>query len=150
MKSRAAIFEGVGKPLVIDEIEVDPPRQGEVLVRLQATGLCHTEIWYMSGGDTRTLVPAILGHEGGGVVQQVGPGVKSLQEGDHVIPLYIAECGECPQCRSDATNLCSAIYNLCYYHGFAEALGGRTVFEKMLQGTPIALPVNTCTVTFQE
>ena len=96
MKSRAAIFEGVGKPLVIDEIEVDPPRQGEVLVRLQATGLCHTEIWYMSGGDTRTLVPAVLGHEGGGVVQQVGPGVKSLQEGDHVIPLYIAECSECP------------------------------------------------------
>ncbi len=116
MKSRAAIFEGVGKPLVIDEIEVDPPRQGEVLVRLQATGLCHTEIWYMSGGDTRTLVPAVLGHEGGGVVQQVGPGVKSLQEGDHVIPLYIAECGECPQCRSDATNLCSALDDT-YYDG---------------------------------
>jgi S-(hydroxymethyl)glutathione dehydrogenase / alcohol dehydrogenase len=116
MKSRAALFEGVGKPLVIDEIEVDPPKQGEVLVRLQATGLCHTEIWYMSGGDTRTLTPAVLGHEGGGVVQQVGPGVKSLKEGDHVIPLYISECGACPQCRSDATNLCSAL-DETYYDG---------------------------------
>jgi S-(hydroxymethyl)glutathione dehydrogenase/alcohol dehydrogenase len=106
----------VGKPLVVDEIEVDPPEQGEVLVRLQATGLCHTEIWYMSGGDNRTLVPGILGHEGGGVVQQVGPGVKSLKEGDHVIPLYISECGECPQCRSDATNLCSAL-DETYYDG---------------------------------
>src|SRR5437667_5296264 len=109
MKSRAAIFEGMGKPLIIDEIEIDPPKQGEVLVRLQATGLCHTEIWYMSGGDTRTLVPAVLGHEGGGVVQQVGAGVTSLKEGDHVIPLYISECGRCPECRSDTTNLCSAL-----------------------------------------
>src|SRR5712692_3795952 len=83
MKSRAAIFEAVGKPLIIDEIEVDPPKQGEVLVRLEATGLCHTEIWYMSGGDTRTLAPAILGHEGGGVVQQVGRGGKRLKEGEH-------------------------------------------------------------------
>src|SRR5436309_3292657 len=116
MKSRAAIFEGVGKPLTIDEIEIDPPKQGEVLVRLQATGLCHTEIWYMSGGDTRTLVPAVLGHEGGGVVQQVGPGVTSLKEGDHVIPLYISECGTCPQCRSGVTNLCSALDDT-YYDG---------------------------------
>jgi S-(hydroxymethyl)glutathione dehydrogenase/alcohol dehydrogenase len=116
MKSRAAIFEGVGKPLIVDEIEIDPPKQGEVLVRLRATGLCHTEIWYMSGGDTRTLVPAILGHEGGGVVEQVGPGVKSLKEGDHVIPLYISECGDCPECRSETTNLCSAL-DATYYDG---------------------------------
>lgn len=116
MKSRAAIFEGVGKPLRFDEIDVDPPRAGEALVRLQATGLCHTEIWYMSGGDTRTLAPAILGHEGGGVVQQVGPGVQSVKEGDHVIPLYISECGVCPQCRSDSTNLCSALDDT-YYDG---------------------------------
>jgi S-(hydroxymethyl)glutathione dehydrogenase/alcohol dehydrogenase len=116
MKSPAAIFEGVGKPLIVDEIDVDPPREGECLVRLHATGLCHTEIWYMSGGDVRTLSPIILGHEGGGVVEQVGPGVKGLQEGDHVIPLYISECGECPQCRSDATNLCSALDDT-YYDG---------------------------------
>jgi S-(hydroxymethyl)glutathione dehydrogenase/alcohol dehydrogenase len=116
MKSRAAIFEGVGKPLIIDEIDVDPPRQGEVLVRLQATGLCHTEIWYMSGGDTRTLVPAVLGHEGGGVVEQVGPGVTSLKEGDHVIPLYISECGRCKECRSGESNLCSALDDT-YYDG---------------------------------
>lgn len=116
MKSRAAIFEAVGKPLIIDEIEVDPPRQGEVLVRLQATGLCHTEVWYMSGGDTRTLVPAILGHEGGGVVQEVGPGVTSLKPGDHVVPLYISECGQCPECKSDETNLCSAL-DETYYDG---------------------------------
>jgi S-(hydroxymethyl)glutathione dehydrogenase / alcohol dehydrogenase len=116
MKSRAAIFEGVGKPLIVDEIEVDPPKQGEVLVRLQATGLCHTEVWYMSGGDTRALVPAILGHEGGGIVQEVGPGVTSLKPGDHVVPLYISECGQCPECKSTQTNLCSAL-DETYYDG---------------------------------
>ncbi len=116
MKSRAAIFEAVGKPLIIDEIEIDAPKRSEVLVRLQATGLCHTEIWYMSGGDTRALVPAVLGHEGGGVVVQVGAGVTSLKEGDHVIPLYISECGQCPECRSDETNLCSAL-DATYYDG---------------------------------
>jgi len=116
MKSRAAIFEGVGKPLIVDEIEVDPPKQGEVLVRLQATGLCHTEVWYMSGGDTRTLVPAILGHEGGGIVQEVGPGVSSLKPGDHVVPLYISECGQCPECKNPQTNLCSALDDT-YYDG---------------------------------
>jgi S-(hydroxymethyl)glutathione dehydrogenase/alcohol dehydrogenase len=116
MKSRAAIFERVGEPLIVDEIEVDPPKQGEVLVRLEATGLCHTEVWYMSGGDTRTLVPAILGHEGGGIVQEVGPGVTSLKPGDHVVPLYISECGECPECKSPQTNLCSALDDT-YYNG---------------------------------
>src|SRR5438132_14091554 len=100
MKSKAAFFEGMGKPLVFDEIEVDRPKQGEVLVRLEATGLCHTEVWYMSSGDTRTLAPAVLGHEGGGIVQEVGPGVTSLKPGDHVVPLYISECGCCPECRS--------------------------------------------------
>src|SRR5574341_1075286 len=95
MKSRAAIFEGVGKPLIIDEIEVDGPKQGEALVRLEATGLCHTEVWYMGGGDTRTLAPIVLGHEGGGIVQEVGPGVTSAKPGDHVIPPYISESGPC-------------------------------------------------------
>jgi S-(hydroxymethyl)glutathione dehydrogenase/alcohol dehydrogenase len=116
MKSRAAIFEGVGKPLIVDEIEVDGPKQGEALVRLEATGLCHTEVWYMSGGDTRTLVPAVLGHEGGGIVQEVGPGVTSLKPGDHVIPLYISECGRCADCLSPLTNLCSAL-DETYYDG---------------------------------
>jgi S-(hydroxymethyl)glutathione dehydrogenase/alcohol dehydrogenase len=109
MKSKAAIFEGVGKPLVIDEIEVDDPKQGEVLVRLEATGLCHTEIWYMGGGDTTTRSPSVLGHEGGGVVVKVGPGVTSLKEGDHVVPIYIPECGHCRECLSDNSNLCSAL-----------------------------------------
>src|SRR5947199_10774241 len=84
MKSLAAIFEEIGKPLIVDEIEVDPPKEGEVLVRLQATGLCHTEVWYMGGGDTRTLTPSILGHEGGGEVVEVGAGVSTLKPGDHV------------------------------------------------------------------
>jgi S-(hydroxymethyl)glutathione dehydrogenase/alcohol dehydrogenase len=116
MKSKAAIFEGVGKPLVIDEIEVDDPRVGEVLVRLEATGLCHTEIWYMNGGDTRTLEPQILGHEGGGIVEKIGPGVTSLKEGDHVVPLYISQCGQCPECSGDESNLCSALDDT-YYDG---------------------------------
>ena len=109
MKSPAAIFTGINEPLVIDEIEVDGPRAGEALIRLEATGLCHTEIWYMEGGDTQTLTPAILGHEGGGVVQEVGPGVTSLQPGDHVVPLYIPECGDCVDCNSGKTNLCSVL-----------------------------------------
>src|SRR5439155_15954158 len=116
MKARAAIFEEVGKPLIVDEIDVDPPRKGEVLVKLQATGLCHTEVWYMGGGDTRTLTPSILGHEGGGEVVEVGAGVSTLKPGDHVVPLYIYECGECPECRSDETNLCSAL-DETYYDG---------------------------------
>src|SRR5947209_13987021 len=116
MKSKAAIFEGVGKPLVVGEIDVDGPKQGEVLVRLEATGLCHTEVWYMSGGDTRTLAPIVLGHEGGGIVEAIGPGVTSLKPGDHVIPLYISECGTCTDCRSGLTNLCSALDDT-YYDG---------------------------------
>lgn len=109
MKSKAAIFEGIGKPLVIDEIEVDDPKDGEVLVKLDATGLCHTEVWYMSGGDTVTRHPQILGHEGCGIVQKVGKGVTQLKEGDRVVPLYIPECGHCRECLSGVTNLCSAL-----------------------------------------
>src|SRR5262245_20190563 len=116
MKSRAAIFEGVGKPLIIDEIEVDPPTQGEVLLRLEATGLCHTEVWCVRGGGTRSRTPSVVGHEGGGIVQEVGPAVTSVKPGDHVIPLYISECGTCPDCRSPLTNLCSALDDT-YYDG---------------------------------
>ncbi|MBV9865124.1 MAG: alcohol dehydrogenase catalytic domain-containing protein [Abitibacteriaceae bacterium] len=116
MKSKAAIFEGVGKPLIVDEIEVDDPKAGEVLVRLEATGLCHTEIWYMSGGDTTTREPMVLGHEGGGIVEKVGKGVTSLKEGDHVVPIYICECGKCRECLSNDTNLCSALDD-AYFNG---------------------------------
>jgi len=107
--SKAAIFEGIGKPLIIDEIEVDDPKAGEVLIKLDATGLCHTEVWYMSGGDTTTRAPSILGHEGGGVVVKVGSGVTEFVEGDHVVPIYIPECGHCVECRSGITNLCSTL-----------------------------------------
>ncbi len=120
MKSKAAIFEDIGKPLIVDEVEVGAPQKGEVLVRLEATGLCHTEIWYMGGGDQvdyEQLSPRILGHEGGGVVQEIGPGVRGLKPGDKVVPLYISECGACPECKSPETNLCSYLDDKGYYEG---------------------------------
>jgi S-(hydroxymethyl)glutathione dehydrogenase / alcohol dehydrogenase len=120
MKSRAAIFTEIGKPLIIDEVEVDDPGPGECLVKQDATGLCHTEIWYMSGGDNvdyQKLSPRILGHEGGGVVVKCGAGVTSLKEGDHVVPLYISECGTCPECKDPDTNLCSYLDDKGYYDG---------------------------------
>lgn len=119
-KSRAAIFTEVGKPLIVDEIEVQDPGPEECLVRLAATGLCHTEIWYMGGGDNvdyAKLSPRILGHEGGGVVVKAGRNVKSLQEGDHVVPLYIAECGGCYECKDPNQNLCSYLDDKGYYEG---------------------------------
>ena len=109
MKMRAAIFAEPKKPLVLDEVELDPPAEGEALVRLIATGVCHTDLYTMSGLDPSALMPAILGHEGGGVVEAVGPGVTSVAVGDHVIPLYIPECGKCAHCLSEETNLCLAI-----------------------------------------
>ncbi|MBI3911561.1 MAG: zinc-binding dehydrogenase [Armatimonadetes bacterium] len=130
MKSKAAIFEAIGKPLIVDEIEVDDPGPGECLVKLEATGLCHTEIWYMGGGDNvdyEQLSPRILGHEGGGVVVKCGAGVTSLQEGDHVVPLYISECGTCPECRDPNTNLCSYLDDKGYYEG--AMLDGRPRFR---------------------
>lgn len=119
-KSKAAIFTEIGKPLIVDEIEVDDPGPGECLVKLDATGLCHTEIWYMGGGDNvnyNALSPRILGHEGGGVVVKCGPGVTSLEEGDHVVPLYISECGTCPECKDPDQNLCSYLDDKGYYEG---------------------------------
>ena len=120
MKSKAAIFTEIGKPLVVDEIEVDDPGPTECLVKLDATGLCHTEIWYMGGGDNPgqyELFPRILGHEGGGVVVKCGSEVTSLKEGDHVVPLYISNCGHCPECQSPQTNLCSYLDDKGYYEG---------------------------------
>ncbi|REC94355.1 S-(hydroxymethyl)glutathione dehydrogenase/class III alcohol dehydrogenase [Kushneria indalinina] len=109
MKSRAAVAFGPGKPLEIVEIDVEPPRKGEVLVRITHTGVCHTDAFTLSGDDPEGIFPAVLGHEGGGIVEAVGEGVTSVQPGDHVIPLYTAECGECKFCRSGKTNLCSAV-----------------------------------------
>ena len=106
MKVRAAICWEAGKPLEVDSIDLEGPREGECLVRLAATGVCHTDAYTMSGKDPEGLFPAVLGHEGAGVVEEVGPGVTSLAPGDHVIPLYTAECRECRYCLSGKTNLC--------------------------------------------
>ena len=109
MKSRAAVAHEAGKPLEIEEVNVEGPKEGEVLVRVVATGVCHTDAYTLSGADPEGLFPAILGHEGGAIVEEVGPGVTSVAPGDHVIPLYTAECRECKFCQSGKTNLCQAI-----------------------------------------
>jgi S-(hydroxymethyl)glutathione dehydrogenase/alcohol dehydrogenase len=109
MKSRAAVAFEAGKPLQIVEIDVVPPRKGEVLVKITHTGVCHTDAFTLSGDDPEGLFPAVLGHEGAGVVVEIGEGVTSLAVGDHVIPLYTAECRECKFCKSGKTNLCQAV-----------------------------------------
>ncbi|HIG42882.1 MAG: S-(hydroxymethyl)glutathione dehydrogenase/class III alcohol dehydrogenase [bacterium] len=109
MKSRAAVAWEAGKPLEIEEIEVAGPSAGEVLVRMVATGVCHTDAFTLSGDDPEGIFPAVLGHEGGGIVEETGPGVTSVAVGDHVIPLYTAECRECKFCKSGKTNLCSSV-----------------------------------------
>ena len=107
--SRAAVAHEAGKPLSIETVNVDGPREGEVLIEIRATGICHTDAFTLSGDDPEGLFPAILGHEGAGVVVEVGKGVKTLSEGDHVIPLYTPECRVCEYCTSGKTNLCQAI-----------------------------------------
>ncbi|HUA80473.1 MAG TPA: S-(hydroxymethyl)glutathione dehydrogenase/class III alcohol dehydrogenase [Dyella sp.] len=109
MKSRAAVAFGPGKPLEIVEIDVAQPRAGEVLVKITHTGVCHTDAFTLSGDDPEGIFPAVLGHEGGGIVVEVGEGVATLKPGDHVIPLYTAECGKCKFCLSGKTNLCQAV-----------------------------------------
>ncbi len=109
MKSRAAVAWQAGKPLTIEEIDVQGPKAGEVLVRMVATGVCHTDAYTLSGADPEGIFPSILGHEGGGVVEEIGEGVTSVAVGDHVIPLYTPECGRCKFCLSGKTNLCQAI-----------------------------------------
>ncbi|MEO1793860.1 MAG: S-(hydroxymethyl)glutathione dehydrogenase/class III alcohol dehydrogenase [Pseudomonadota bacterium] len=109
MKTRAAVAFEKAKPLEIVEVDLDGPREGEVLVEIKATGICHTDEFTLSGADPEGIFPAILGHEGAGVVQEVGPGVTSLKPGDHVIPLYTPECRECDYCLNPKTNLCQKI-----------------------------------------
>ncbi|MBL0562201.1 S-(hydroxymethyl)glutathione dehydrogenase/class III alcohol dehydrogenase [Aeromonas hydrophila] len=109
IKCKAAIAWGPGQPLSIEEIDVMPPQAGEVRVRIVATGVCHTDAFTLSGEDPEGVFPCILGHEGGGIVESVGEGVTSVKVGDHVIPLYTPECGECKFCKSGKTNLCQKI-----------------------------------------
>ena len=109
MKTRAAVCHQAGQPLVIETVDLDGPRAGEVLVEIKATGVCHTDEFTRSGADPEGLFPVIFGHEGAGVVVDVGPGVTSVAKGDHVIPLYTPECRQCKSCLSRKTNLCTAI-----------------------------------------
>jgi S-(hydroxymethyl)glutathione dehydrogenase/alcohol dehydrogenase len=109
MLTRAALARAAGTPLDVTEVHLDGPREGEVMIEVKATGLCHTDEFTRSGDDPEGLFPAILGHEGAGVVVEVGPGVRSLKKGDHVIPLYTPECRECEYCLNPKTNLCQAI-----------------------------------------
>src|SRR5262245_66143953 len=109
MKVRAAVAVAAGKPLEIHDVDLEGPKAGEVLVEIKATGICHTDEFTLSGADPEGVFPAILGHEGAGIVVDVGPGVTSLKQGDHVIPLYTPECRQCASCLSRKTNLCTAI-----------------------------------------
>ncbi len=133
MRTRAAVAVEAGKPLEIMEVNLDGPRAGEVLVEIKATGVCHTDEFTRSGDDPEGIFPAILGHEGAGVVIEVGEGVTTLEVGDHVIPLYTPECRECEYCLSGKTNLCQAIRST---QGRGLMPDGTTRFS-MLDGTPI-------------
>ncbi|PCI52062.1 MAG: S-(hydroxymethyl)glutathione dehydrogenase/class III alcohol dehydrogenase [Moraxellaceae bacterium] len=136
MKSRAAIAFEAGKPLVIDEVDVAGPKAGEVLIQIVATGVCHTDAFSLSGEDPEGLFPSILGHEGGGIVQEIGAGVTSVKVDDHVIPLYTPECGVCKFCKSGKTNLCQAIratqgQGLMPDGSSRFSLNGKTLFHYM-------------------
>ncbi len=133
MRTRAAVALEAGKPLEVMEVNLDGPRAGEVLVEIKATGICHTDEFTLSGADPEGLFPAILGHEGAGVVLDVGPGVTSLKPGDHVIPLYTAECRECEYCLNPKTNLCQKVRAT---QGQGLMPDGTSRFS-MLDGTPI-------------
>jgi len=133
MRTRAAVALEAGKPLEVMEVNLEGPKAGEVMVEIKATGICHTDEFTLSGADPEGLFPAILGHEGAGVVVEVGPGVTSVKPGDHVIPLYTPECRQCPSCLSRKTNLCTAIRAT---QGKGLMPDGTTRFS-MLDGTPI-------------
>ena len=136
METRAAIATKAGEPLTIETVDLDGPKEGEVLVEIKATGVCHTDAFTLSGEDPEGIFPAILGHEGAGVVVETGPGVTSLEEGDHVIPLYTPECRQCEYCTSGKTNLCQAI-RITQGQGLMPdgtsrfSLNGETIFHYM-------------------
>jgi S-(hydroxymethyl)glutathione dehydrogenase/alcohol dehydrogenase len=136
MKVQAAVAHKAGAPLTIETIDLAGPKAGEVLIEVKATGICHTDEFTLSGADPEGLFPAVLGHEGAGVVVDVGPGVTSLKKGDHVIPLYVPECRQCEYCVSDKTNLCQAI-RVTQGQGLMPdgtsrfSLGGKTVLHYM-------------------
>src|SRR5208337_1274601 len=109
MKTRAAVAWKAGEPLSIETVDIDGPKTGEALIEIKATGICHTDAYTLSGSDPEGLFPSIMGHEGAGVVVEVGQGATSVKPGDHVIPLYTPECRQCPSCLSRKTNLCTAI-----------------------------------------
>ncbi len=140
MKTRAAVAWKANSPLVIEEVDLQGPQPGEVLVRMVATGVCHTDLFTLSGDDPEGIFPTILGHEGGGIVEEVGAGVTTLQVGDHVIPLYTPECGVCKFCLSGKTNLCQAIRAT---QGKGLMPDGTTRFSK--NGTPIFHYMGTST-----
>src|SRR5690349_13515859 len=136
MDVRAAVATAAGKPLEITTVQLDGPRAGEVMVEIKATGICHTDEFTLSGADPEGLFPAILGHEGAGIVAEVGPGVTSVKKGDHVIPLYTPECRQCPSCLSRKTNLCTAIratqgQGLMPDGSSRFSLGGKPLFHYM-------------------
>src|ERR671916_1870927 len=109
MRMRAAVLEEFGRPLVVQELDLAEPRAGEVLVRVEACGVCHTDLYTASGADPSGYAPCVLGHQGAGVVDEVGEGVTSVAPGDHVVTLFSPQCGECVNCRSGKTNICLAI-----------------------------------------
>ena len=136
VESRAAVAVQAGKPLEVTTIQVEGPREGEVMIEMRATGVCHTDAFTLSGADPEGIFPAVLGHEGAGVVVDVGPGVRSLKKGDHVIPLYTPECRECDYCTSGKTNLCQSIretqgQGLMPDHSSRFSAGGEKLFHYM-------------------
>ncbi|TDJ05134.1 MAG: S-(hydroxymethyl)glutathione dehydrogenase/class III alcohol dehydrogenase [Deltaproteobacteria bacterium] len=140
MKVKAAVAWGPNKPLVIEEVDLAGPKKGEVLIKVIATGVCHTDAYTLSGADPEGLFPVILGHEGGAIVKEIGEGVTTLEIGDHVIPLYVPECRECKFCKSGKTNLCQKIRET---QGKGLMPDGTTRFSK--DGKPIFHYMGTST-----
>ena len=135
MQTRAAVAHKAGEPLSIETVELDGPREGEVLVEMKATGIRHTDEFTLSGADPEGIFPAILGHEGAGVVVDVGKNVTSVKKGDHVIPLYTPECRQCEYCTSGKTNLCQAIRETQGQGVMPD--GTQPVFDRQGQGFPL-------------